>query len=212
MFFRAGVTQFFIMAFILGEKQEMTRIFKADQAVSATIIYVQPCSVVGLRTRGKDNYQAVCLAAGSRKKINKPLKGQIKGLNKNPRWLKEFKTDQANFKLGDLVKVDNFKPGQKVIVQGFSIGKGFQGVVKKYGFRGLKASHGTKHDARRTGSIGATGPGRVFKGRKMPSRMGGGKATIKNLEILKIDPDKNLLYLKGAVPGKRGTLLKIRSV
>ncbi len=200
------------MAFILGIKKEMTQLFQDDKVLGATIVEAGPCLVVNLRTKEKDGYQAVRITFGKKKEINKPILGQFKGFDIKPRWIREFKIKETDkFKKGDIVKVDSFKEGEKVDIEGLSIGKGFQGVVKRYGFHGKDSTHGTKHDKRMPGSIGATAPQRVFKGKRMGGRMGGEKKTIKNSEILKIEPEKNLLYLKGAVPGKRNTLLKIMS-
>ncbi len=201
------------MAFILGIKQGMSQIFKDEKIMPVTVILAGPCFVQSIKTKEKDGYQAVKLTFGERKKLKKPQEGEAKDLKIKPRFIKEFKVGEAeNLKRGEMVKVESFKEGELVKVEGISIGKGFGGVVKRYGFHGAKATHGTKHDQRRSGSIGATAPQRVFKGKKMAGRMGGEKTTIRNLEILKIEPEKNFLYLKGAVPGKRGNLLKITSL
>ena len=211
------------MAFILGIKKGMTQLFQDDKVLGATVVEAGPCLIIDLKTKEKDDHQAVKVAFGKKKNINKPLLGQIKDFDIKPRWVREFKikvrpqsdsdlgSEKEKFEIGDIIEVDSFKEGENVDVEGFSIGKGFQGVVKRHGFRGKNSTHGTKHDQRMPGSIGTTGPQRVFKGKKMGGRMGGEKKTIKNLEILKIEPEKNLLYLKGAVPGKRNTLLKIMS-
>jgi len=196
------------MSFILGIKKEMAQIFKDDLVIPVTVVKAGPCFVVDVKSKEINGYEAVRLALGKRSKINKPLKGQLKDLELNPKWIKEFRT-VSSLQRGETVKVDSFKEGDKVDVQGNSIGKGFQGVVKRHGFKGKNTTHGTKHDIRRSGSIGATAPQRVFKGKRMAGRMGGESATSQNLEIIKIDPAQDLLYIKGAVPGKRNALLKI---
>ncbi|NCO23393.1 50S ribosomal protein L3 [bacterium (Candidatus Moisslbacteria) CG12_big_fil_rev_8_21_14_0_65_36_11] len=201
------------MAFILGLKEQMTQIFQDDKVMPVTVIKAGPCTVLDSKTKEKNGYEAVRMSLGEKKKITKPLEGQLKELEIKPRFIREFKTEEAlKFKRGDIVKVDVFREGELINAQGVSIGKGFQGVVKRHHFHGKNTSHGTKHDVRRSGSIGTTAPQRVFKGKRMAGRMGGQRITLKNLKIIKIDPEKNLLYIKGAVPGKRGSLLKIMSI
>lgn len=207
------------MAFILGEKIGMSQIFDKDgNTIPVTVIEVGPCLVTQIKTKGKDGYRAVQIGFGSKKKITKPLQGHIKKITnqsglKNFRWLKEFKIENgADIKGGDAVNVAAFSEGDLVEVSGISKGKGFQGVVKRHHFRGFPASHGTKHGLRTSGSIGGGFPERVIKGLRMAGRMGGGRITVKNLEIVKVDAENNLLAIKGAVPGAKGTLLEIRNV
>ncbi len=205
------------MKFILGKKIEMSQLFDQDgDVVPVTIVECGPCKVTQIKTEDKDGYSAVQIGFGKKKKLSKPLKGHLKGLG-DFRWIREFRIKNKenkdilnNLKRGDKITVDIFEEGDKVKVTGISKGKGFQGVVKRHSFHGSPASHGHKDQLRMPGSIGATEPARVFKGKKMPGHMGSERVTIKNLEIVKIDKDKNLLYLRGAVPGTRGSLVMIQ--
>ncbi len=201
--------------FLLGKKIEMSQIFKDDKVIPVTKVQAGPCLVIQIKTKEKDGYQAVQIGFGKKKKSNKPLKGHLKKSgNKDQeynRYLREFRIKKTDLKLGDKIKVDIFQSGDKVKVVGTSKGKGFQGVVKRHGFHGSPASHGHKDQLRMPGSSGATGPARVFKGKKMPGRMGGKRATVKTLEVIDVIPGKNLLLVKGAVPGARNSLLEITS-
>lgn len=196
------------MNFILGQKIEMVQVFDEDGRVRpATMVSAGPMTVTQIKTREKDGYNAVQVGFGkkSAKRIKKPQKG------KSFRWLREFRVDKPeDFKAEDAVDVGAFKEGDKVRVRAISKGKGFQGVVKRHGFHGGPRTHGQKHSEREPGSIGATWPQRVLKGKRMAGRMGGNTVTIKNLEILKVIPDQNLLVISGAVPGRRGTLIEIK--
>ena len=187
----------------------MSQIFdKEGKVIPVTIVEAGPCYVTQLKTKEKDGYEAVQIGFEKlkEKKITKSKK-------KKPfRYLKEFRDDPKNYQLGQEINVSIFKEGDLVSVSGISKGKGFQGGVKRWGFSGRPATHGTKHEERTLGSVGASTPSRVIKGKKMPGRAGGERVTIKNLEIVKIEPEKNLLYIKGAVPGSRGSLLEIKSV
>lgn len=198
------------MKFILGEKKEMTQKFSEDGTViPVTAVKAGPCFVTQVKTKENDNYGAVQVGYGFKKKLNKPLSGHLKELE-NFKHLKEFRLDEGQ-ELGKGYKFDIsiFEPGEKVKVTGFSKGKGFQGVVKRHGFSGSPASHGHKDQLRMPGSIGSTGPARVFKGVKMAGRMGGRSATIKNLEIVEVDKKNGLLFIKGALPGARNSLILI---
>jgi large subunit ribosomal protein L3 len=197
------------MKFILGKKIKMSQIFdKEGNAIPVTIVEAGPCYVTQLKTKEKDGYEAV--QVGFEKMKERKI---TKSKQKKPfRYLKEFRDDPKNYQLGQEIKVSIFKEGDLVSVSGISKGKGFQGGVKRWGFSGRPATHGTKHEERTLGSVGASTPSRVIKGKKMPGRTGGERVTIKNLEIVKIEPEKNLLYIKGAVPGSRGSLLEIKSV
>lgn len=194
------------MRFILGRKIEMSQKFQDDKVVPVTTIQAGPCIITQIKTKEKDKTQAVQVGFEKlkAKKVKKPQK-------KTPfRYLRQFKSDDiSNCKVGDKIDISIFKPGDKVAISGISKGKGFAGVMKRHGFHGMPASHGTKHDARHAGSIGATAPQRVLKGKKMAGRMGGDRVTIKNLEIIEVDKEKNLIYLRGAVPGARNSLLEI---
>jgi len=205
----------------------MTQIFKEDgQVVPVTLVEAGPCWVTQIRTKEKDGYEAVQLGYGFRKlkNIKKPQKGQLEKIanikdqlpeKMGLRWLKEFRIKNneskiKDLKVGDKITVEIFKEGDIVKVSGLSKAKGFQGVVKRHGFAGAPASHGTKHTLRAPGSIGSAFPERVWKGKKMAGRMGGERVTIRNLEIVKIDKENNLLAIKGAIPGRKGTLVEVR--
>lgn len=201
------------MKFILGKKIEMGQIFRGDEVVAVTIVKAGKCRVTQIRTKDKDGYQAVQIGFGTKKKLNKSEKGHLKNLE-NFRYLREFKIKDNTveaLKVGDQITVGVFAANDKVKATGISRGKGFQGVVRRHGFHGSPKSHGHKDQLRMPGSIGATEPARVFKGTRMAGRMGGGQITVKNLEIIEIDESNDLLKIKGAVPGSRGSLLLISS-
>ena len=195
------------MKFILGEKIEMSQMFdEKGNIVPVTLIEAGPCAVLQIKTKDKDGYAALQIGfvkIEKKSKIKKSMKG------KEFRYIKEVRTiDEA--KMGDEINVSIFKEGDKVNISGISKGKGFQGGVKKHGFSGRNATHGMKHEARTIGSVGQRFPQHVIKGRKMPGRMGYERVTVKNLKIAKIDAENNLMAVKGAIPGHRGTLLEIR--
>lgn len=202
------------MKFILGTKKEMTQIFNQEDGtvVPVTVVKAGPCRIIKIkRKEEKDGYNAVQIGLPGKKKLKKRELGQIKNLG-NLQFIKEFRTDELEkLKRGDTITVESFKIGDKVKIIGKSKGKGFQGVVKRHGFHGKKATHGTKDQERAPGSIGATEPARVFPGMKMPGHMGNKQITIKNLEIIKIDSANNELYIKGAIPGSRNSLVIISS-
>lgn len=206
------------MKFILGKKLQMSQLFEEDgKVIPVTLVEVEPCTIVQKKSQEKDGYCAVQVGSGFKKKLTKPLEGHLKGLDKF-RYLREFRLDDyqedevKKIKRGDKIDVSVFKEGDTVKVTGVSKGKGFQGVVKRHGFHGAPASHGTKHNLRAPGSIGSAFPQRVWPGKKMAGRMGSDQITLKRVPIIKINPEKNLLFLKGAVPGRRGSLLKISSL
>lgn len=208
------------MKFLLGKKLKMTQIWKNDKVVPVTLVQAGPVVVTQVRTKEKDGYEAVQVGFGTKKpkNIKKPQRGQFKNLG-NFQYLREFRIKSATdnqqpavkYKVGDILDVSQFQEGDKVNVSGLSKGRGFQGVVKRHGFGGGPKSHGQKDRLRAPGSIGATAPQRVMPGRKMAGRMGQERTTIKNLEIVGIDKENNILMIKGAVPGMRGTLLEITS-
>lgn len=199
------------MPFILGKKLKMSQIWKDDKVIPVTLVQAGPITVTQVRTKEKDGYEAIQVGFdATKKKLNKPTKGHLKNLG-NFRYLKEFKFQSTNFKVGDVLDVSQFQEGEKIKVSGLNKGRGFQGVVKRYGFHGGPKTHGQKDRLRAPGSIGATAPQRVMPGRKMAGRMGQERTTIKNSEIAEIDKENNVLMLKGAVPGMKGTLLEIRS-
>ena len=203
------------MGELIGPKIGMTRIFDGEgRAVPVTVVEAGPCPVVRLRTEEADGYSAVQLGFG-RKKQRRSSKAELGhaanvGLDYAPRVLREFRmAGDAEVEEGSEFTVEIFKVGDRVKVVGTSKGRGFQGVVKRHGFAGRPASHG--HSMSRTpGSMGpGTDPSRVIKGKKLPGQMGAKRQTIRNLEIVKIDPAKNLLFLKGGVPGARNSYLFI---
>lgn len=201
------------MKFILGKKMEMSQRFREDGTViPVTLITAGPCKVTQVKTKEKDGHNAVQIGFDIVKKINKAEAGHLKGLE-NFRHLVELGVDKPEeYQRGQEIKISIFKPGDKVQVVGTSKGKGFAGVVKRHHFHGHPPTHGHKDALRMPGSIGAGGVQRVFKGLRMAGRMGGERITIKNLEVIEVDETKNLVALKGAVPGKRGGLVLIQSV
>jgi len=201
------------MKFILGTKEKMTQVFDKEGLVyPVTVIQAGPVVVTQIKDEEKDDYSAVQVAFGEKKEknINKPLKGHFKDLG-NFRYSKEFRLgkDAGEYKVGDKIDLSIFEVGDEVTVSSISKGKGFQGVVKRHGFHGGRRSHGQKHSEREPGSIGATGPQRVFKGTKMGGRMGSDRVTIKGLKIAQIDKESNQILVKGAIAGRKGTLVEI---
>lgn len=191
----------------------MTQYFDAEGRVHpATIVNAGPVTVTKVMSQDNDGYTAVQVGYGAQKeaRINKAQRGEFKGLEMF-RVVKEFRLQNAgDLKRGDVINVDTFAEGDTVEVAGTSKAKGFQGVVKRHNFAGGRRSHGQKHSEREPGSIGATGPARVFKGTRMAGRMGGDRITVKNLNVLAVDAENNQLLIKGAIPGRRGTLVEIR--
>lgn len=193
----------------------MSQVFSQSGDVTpVTLVEAGPAIVVQVKTVDKDGYNAVQLGFGrkSQKSIPKPQQGHMKKAKQESlRWLREFRvSNPADFHVGDSIDVSVFKEGDKITVSALSKGKGFQGVVKRHGFHGGPRTHGQKHSEREGGSIGATGPQKVFKGKKMPGRMGGDRVTVKNLKVIKSDRAKNILAILGAIPGRRGTLVEIK--
>ena len=205
------------MKTIIGRKVGMTQIFNEKGGViPVTVIEAGPCSVVQVKTVETDGYNAVQLGFGDVKeyKVNKPDQGHFKKAGVKPaKHLREFRTCDkcaSEVKVGDVIKADCFEVGEYVDVQGITKGKGFQGVIKRHGQSRGPMGHGSMYH-RRPGSMGSTStPGRVFKGKKLPGHMGVNKVTVQNLEIVKVDLDKNAILIKGSVPGNKGSILKIR--
>jgi large subunit ribosomal protein L3 len=197
------------MNYILGKKMGMTQVFSEDgTVVPVTVVKAGPCVVTQVKNVERDGYTAVQVGHGKRNKLTKSLKGHFNNLGQFAD-VREFRDEAGTAQVGDEITVETFEAGEKVKVTGTTKGKGFQGVVKRHGFGGAKATHGTKDQLRMPGSIGATGPAHVFKGKKMPGRMGGGQKTVSNLEIIKVEAENNLLYIKGAVPGSRNGLVAV---
>lgn len=205
------------MKFILGKKVGMSQIFvegdKEAKVIPVTLVEADSCYVTQVKNQEKDGYEAVQVAFEESKKVNKPMAGHLQGVGKFFKYLREIRNDAKDNKaqVGERVDVTVFEAGDKVKVTGVAKAKGFQGAMKRHGFKGGKASHGQKHSNRRVGSIGSTYPERVIKGKRMAGRMGGGQITQVGLEIVRVDAEKNLLLIKGCVPGNNGTLLKIVS-
>lgn len=199
------------MKFILGKKLGMSQVFdEKGKVIPITLVEAGPCYITQIKKKDKNGYEA--FQVGFVKKTRK-IKKTEKG--KEFKHLKEGGKNEQNdrgLKVGDVIEVSIFKEGDRVKVSGISKGKGFQGAVKRWGFKGrASVTHGTKHELRTLGSVGTSFPERVIKGKKMPGRMGSERTTIKNLEIVKIDKENNLLAIKGALPGRNGTLLEICS-
>lgn len=198
------------MKFILGNKLGMTQAPNAKGEMGpVTLVSVKPCVVTFVRTKEKDGYDAVQVGYGARRRTNKPETGHLRG-HAPFSVLKEFRLAEPCEKIaGDSIEVSVFSEGEKVKVSGVTKAKGFQGVVKRHGFRGGPASHGQKHSLREPGSIGATWPQRVLKGRRMAGRMGGDYKTVTGLEVVKVDTENNLIAIKGALPGRNGIVVEI---
>jgi len=202
---------------ILGTKLGMTQIYTEDsRAVPVTVIQAGPCVVTQVKTKERDGYEAVQLAyAEARKgKAGKPATGHFKAAGVKPmRHLVELRTEAAaEYAPGQQITVDIFQPGEHTDVIGVSKGKGFAGPMKRHGFAGLSGSHGTERKHRSPGSIGASAtPSRVFRGTRMAGQMGSERVTVLNLEVVESDPERNLLLLRGAVPGPTGGLVMVRS-
>jgi len=202
------------MKFILGTKQNMTQIFdEAGLVHPVTVLLAGPLTVTAVKTVDKDGYNAVQVGYGARaeKNITKPVRGQMKG--GNYAYLREFLTDgTTTFAIGDKIDLSTFANGDKVTVSSTSKGKGFQGVVKRHGFHGGPRSHGQKHSEREPGSIGGAGRdgGRVAKGKRMAGRMGSDRITNKGLTIVKVNPETGEIFVRGAVAGRKGSLVEVR--
>lgn len=201
---------------ILGRKLGMTSIYTAEgEQVPCTVIEAGPCYVVLNRTPEKDGYSAVQIGFEEvpERKLSKPQVGHFKksGVNKFLRHLKEFRDPESEYNPGDEINVNNFAAGDLVKVSGDSKGRGFQGVVKRHGFSGVgMQTHGQKNRERHPGSIGQSSyPSRVLKGLRMGGQMGGKRVSVRNLTVIDVIPDQNLLIIKGSIPGGKNTLLEI---
>jgi large subunit ribosomal protein L3 len=202
---------------ILGEKLGMTQVFdENNRMVPVTVVKAGPCVVTQIRTQEKDGYTAVQLAYGQidPRKVTKPVAGHFKAANVTPRrHIVEVRTDSIEgYEIGQELSADVFADGVRVDVSGTTKGKGTAGVMKRHGFAGVSSSHGSHRNHRKPGSIGACAtPGRVFKGLRMAGRMGHLTSTITGLTVHKVDAERGLLLIKGAVPGPKGGLLVVRS-
>ena len=203
------------MKAIIGKKVGMTQIFDENgYVIPVTVIEAGPCTVAQVKSVDTDGYNAVQLCFGEvkDKHINKPEKGHFaKSKLAAKEHLREFRVETADVKVGEEVKADVFAAGDKIDVQGTTKGKGFQGVIKRHGQSRGPMGHGSMYH-RRPGSMGSTStPGRVFKGKKLPGHMGVQTVTIQNLDVVRVDMDKNVLLVKGSVPGPKGAILKIKA-
>jgi large subunit ribosomal protein L3 len=201
---------------LLAEKMGMTRLFAADGShIPVTVLRIADCEVVAARTPERDGYAAVQLGVGKAKAkhVTKPMRGHFAKAKVEPkRKLAEFRVDeQALLEPGVALGVEHFVVGQFVDVSGIGIGKGFAGAMKRWGFRGLRASHGVSISHRSHGSTGGSqDPGRVLKGKKMAGHMGGRRVTLQNLEVVGVDREQQLLLVKGGVPGSKGSFVHVR--
>ena len=200
---------------ILGKKLGMTRLFgEHGEAIPVTVIEAGPCHIVQVKSETTDGYKAIQVGFGQKKenRVNSPDRGRFKKANVPPlKVLREFRVDDIeSYQLGQQLTVQLFSPGESVDVSGISKGKGFTGVVQRWGFKGGKATHGSETH-RAPGSIGASAsPSRVFRGMPMAGRMGGKRVTVQSLEVIKVDTERNLLVVKGSVPGPRNGILMIK--
>ncbi|MCA9363503.1 50S ribosomal protein L3 [Candidatus Kaiserbacteria bacterium] len=203
------------MKFIVGTKTGMTQVFDEEGVCrAATVLKVDPAIISQVRTEETDGYTAVQIASGEKKesRVSKAEKGHFGAPVAAAREFRPatgYETALEGAEKGAELNVTMFEPGDAITVSAISKGKGFQGVVKRHGFKGGRRSHGQKHSEREPGSIGATGPARVFKGTKMAGRMGSDKVTVKGLKVLQVNADENILVVSGAVPGRKGTLVEV---
>ena len=200
---------------ILARKVGMTQIFdEAGRAIPVTVMEAGPCTVIRKKTVKKDGYQALRVGFYEvrERKVNKPQKGQFAGADLSPlRYIRELRFDPSEaYDVGQQIKADIFEAGEYVDVSGISKGKGFAGSIKRHNQSRGPMTHGSRYH-RGPGSLGSVDGARVFKGRKLPGRMGGEKVTVQKLEVVRVDGDKNLLLVKGAVPGQRGGLLMVKN-
>lgn len=198
------------MKAILGKKIGMTNYFnEKGEMVPVTLVEAGPCTIHQIKTKEKDGYEAVQIGFGESRKLGKALLGHLgKAKSRN---LKEVEMDVTDVKVGGTINCEIFEAGEKVHVTGISKGKGFAGTIKRHGFHRGPMTHGSRNQ-RKPGSIGAMYPQHVFKGRKLPGQMGHAKTTVKNLQIEKVEAEKNILVVKGAIPGPKKSLILIKSV
>lgn len=205
------------MKYILGTKQNMTQVFDEEGTVHpVTVLNVSPLTVTQVKNGGKDGYTSVQVGFGEQKPKNiaKAQQGHVKDLG-NFKLMREFRVEgEPSFKVGDKIDASALAAGDTVIVSSISKGKGFQGVVKRHGFHGGPRSHGQKHSEREPGSVGGGGRdgGRIAKGKRMGGRMGAERITVKNLKVIEVDSAAHQILIRGAIPGRRGTVVEIRTV
>lgn len=199
---------------IIGRKVGMSQLFTPEGlAVPVTLIEAGPCRVVQVKTAAQDGYEAVQLGFGEMKewRANRPLRGHFARAGLKPlRYLREIRVDDAGeYQVGQEIKCDVFRPGERVDVTGITKGRGFAGGIKRHGFHRGPMAHGSKYH-RRPGALAAKAPARVFKGRLLPGHYGVERVTVQNLEVVHVDPEKNIVAVKGAVPGPRGGLVIVK--
>src|SRR5690606_38135411 len=198
---------------LLGKKLGMTQIFnEAGQAIPVTVLEVGPCVVTQVKTRERDGYEAVQLGFGHKKRLNQPERGHLRASGAQPRYLREVKADNIEeYSVGQVIDCSVCKEGERVDVTGTSKGRGFAGVMKRHGFGGGPATHGQSDRKRAPGSIGASAtPGRVFKGLRMAGHMGNQRVTVQKLEVVRVVPERNVVLVRGSVPGANGQLVLVR--
>ncbi|MBC7346185.1 MAG: 50S ribosomal protein L3 [Clostridia bacterium] len=200
---------------IIGRKLGMTQVFTEDgRCVPVTVLQAGPCVVIQKKMKETDGYEAIQVGFEPipEHRVNRPLRGHFARAKVAPfRHIRELRVDNiGDYQVGQELRVDLFRPGELVDVTGITRGRGFAGGIKRHGFRRGPMAHGSKYH-RRPGALAAKGPARVFKGRRLPGRLGGEQVTIQNLEVVRVDPERNLLLLKGSVPGVRRSLVTIRS-
>ncbi|HMM40594.1 MAG TPA: 50S ribosomal protein L3 [Thermomicrobiales bacterium] len=200
---------------LLGKKLGMTQIFdETGRVVPVTVLKVGPCVVTQIRTAERDGYEAVQVGFDESKRLNSPQRGHLRAAGASSRYLREIKADDVSpYSVGQVLDASAvFEAGSRVDVTGVSKGKGFQGVMKRHGFRGGPKTHGQSDRARAPGSIGSSAtPGRVFKNLKMAGQMGNERKTIQNLEVVQVNPEENLVLVRGSVPGHNDGLLIVRT-
>ena len=201
---------------IIGKKLGMTQVFSQDgKVIPVTVVEAGPCSVVQIKTIEKDGYQAVKVGFGQVKEsnLNKPQQGQFKKAGVSPmKVLKEFRFDDIkSYEVGGTLTVEQFVEGDKVDVAGTSKGHGFSGVIKRWNQQRLKMTHGVGPVHRQPGSMGSIDPARIFKNHKMPGQYGNEQVTVQNLDVVRVDADKNLIAVKGAIPGAKGGIVFVRN-
>jgi large subunit ribosomal protein L3 len=199
---------------LLGKKLGMTQIFdETGRVIPVTVLQVGPCVVTQLKTKERDGYEAVQVGFGESKRLNRPERGQRKAAGTSSRYLREMKVDDiSGYEVGQVIDCSLFPVGARVDVTGTSKGKGFQGVVKRHGFSGGPKTHGQSDRHRAPGSIGSSAtPGRVFKNMRMAGQMGNERKTVQGLEVVRVDPEKNLVLVRGSVPGHDEGLLIVRT-
>ncbi len=198
---------------LIGRKVAMSQIFSEDgRLIPVTVIEAGPCVISQIKTAANDGYEAVQIGYGALKQGTKPQVGHFAKSDIAPlRYLREMRVEEASaYEPGQELKADIFEAGEKIDVEGTSKGKGFAGTIKRWNFSRGPMSHGSKNH-RRPASSGAKGPARTFKGKKTPGRMGGARVTVQNLEVVRVDADRNMILVKGAVPGPKKGLVYIKS-